>query len=65
MAIYPGKTFDPDHVDVELALPVRAWLPVDRASGMDVRVLPPVRAVTTLHQGPYDRLSTAYRAIGQ
>jgi DNA-binding transcriptional MerR regulator len=65
MAIYHGKTFDPDHVDVELALPVRAWLRADRAGGVSLRVLPPVRAATTLHQGPYDRIGAAYRAIGQ
>jgi len=65
MAIYHGKNFDPAHIEVELALPVRAWLPVDRASGVDVRALPPVRAVTTLHQGPYDRIGTTYQAIGR
>jgi DNA-binding transcriptional MerR regulator len=65
MAIYHGEGFDPDHVDVELALPVRARLPVDRASGVTARILSPVRAVTTLHQGPYDRIGTAYRAIAQ
>jgi len=65
MAIYRGEGFDPDHVDVELALPVRAWLPVDRAGGVTARILPPARAVTTLHQGPYERIGTAYRAIGQ
>jgi DNA-binding transcriptional MerR regulator/effector-binding domain-containing protein len=65
MAVYHGEGFDPDHVDVELALPVRAWLPVDRASGVTARILSPVRAVTTLHLGPYDRIGMAYRAIGQ
>ena len=65
MAIYHGEGFDPDHVDVELALPVRGWLSVDRANGVQIRILPPVRAVTTLHQGPYDRIGTAYRAIGR
>ncbi|WP_165372655.1 MerR family transcriptional regulator [Pengzhenrongella frigida] len=65
MTIYHGEGFDPDHVDAELALPVRAWLPVDRSRAVTARLLPPVRAVTTLHQGRYDRIGTAYRAIGQ
>jgi DNA-binding transcriptional MerR regulator len=63
MALYHGRSFDPAHVDVELALPVRDWLPV--AGALVPRLLPPVRAVTTLHQGPYDRIGTAYQVIGR
>jgi effector-binding domain-containing protein len=50
-------------MDVEVAVPVAGWLRV--AEDVDVRVLPAVEAVTTLHAGPYPRLSVAYRTLAE
>jgi DNA-binding transcriptional MerR regulator len=61
LAIYHGEEFDPEQVDVEVAVPVAGWLAV--RDGVDARVMPPVDAVATMHAGPYDRIGSAYQAL--
>jgi len=61
LAIYHGEGFDPDAVDVEVGVPV-AGRP-RAAPGLDVRLLPAVEAVTTVHVGPYERIGDAYAAL--
>ncbi|MBI1758690.1 MAG: MerR family transcriptional regulator [Actinobacteria bacterium] len=61
LAIYNGEGFDPDAVDVEVAVPVAGW--IRAAEGVNVRVLPAVDALTTVHAGPYDRIGTAYQTL--
>lgn len=61
LAIYHGEEFDPDALDVEVAVPVAGWVPV--GEGVDVRVLPAQQAATTVHRGRYDRIGAAYRSI--
>ena len=68
VAVYHGEEFDPEALDIEVAVPVAGWL---RAAGeAQIRVLPAVDAVTMLHSGPYDRLGDGYAilagwAVGQ
>jgi len=63
LALYHGATFDPQALDVDLAVPVAGWVRVDRDAGIDVHDLPPVRAVSTLHRGPYAGIDAAYRTL--
>lgn len=61
LAVYHGEQFDPDAMDVEVAVPVSGWL--RPADGVEVGVLPAVDVATTVHAGPYDGLDAAYRAL--
>jgi DNA-binding transcriptional MerR regulator len=58
LAIYHGEDFDPEAIDVEVAVPIAGWIRI--AEGIDVRALPAVDAVTVVHAGPYDRIGAAY-----
>jgi DNA-binding transcriptional MerR regulator len=62
-AIYHGQDFDPEAVDVDVAVPVGGWVPV--GPGIGVRTLPTADAVTVLHAGPYERLGDAYVALAR
>lgn len=61
LAIYHGEDFDPEALDVEVAVPVAGWLRV--AEGIDVRILPAVDAVATVHAGSYDGIGAAYERL--
>ncbi len=57
MSIYHGADFDPEAVDMEVAIPVAG------PGGAGLRVLPEVEVAAALHPGRYDRIGGAYRAI--
>ncbi|HET9654909.1 MAG TPA: MerR family transcriptional regulator [Kineosporiaceae bacterium] len=61
LAIYHGPDFDPDALDVEVAVPVTGWVRV--GAGIAVRTLPAVEVIATVHAGAYDRLGDAYQAL--
>lgn len=60
-AVYHGEGFDPEQLDVEVAVPVAGRIPVD--AGVALRLLPGVDAVATVHAGPYEQIGAAYRAV--
>jgi len=63
LAIYHGEEFDPQALDLEVAVPVAGWLRAGHDAG--VRTLPAVDAVTTVHAGPYGGIGNAYAALAQ
>lgn len=56
IALYYDEEFNPNQVDVEVAWPVSD----PRAANNS---LPPIKAATCLHVGPYDQLHDAYQAL--
>jgi len=61
LAIY--HSFDPQHIDVEAVMPVRAAVPL-RGNVVPI-VLTGGPAVQIRHVGPYEELGDAYRTIEQ
>ena len=60
-AIYHGEEFDPDAMDLEIAVPVAGGLRV--GDGINLQPLPAADAVSTVHAGPYERIGDAYRSL--
>ncbi len=54
MTLYYDQDFDPEKADVEVLFPVVA---------RGQRTLPATKVVSTVHVGPYDRISGSYAAI--
>ena len=58
--LYYDKEYQ-EEADIELCVPVKGTMP--GSDGVNVRVLPAMRAITTLHLGDYQRLNEAYKVI--
>lgn len=61
IALYHGEEFDPEAVDLEVAVPVATWTRV--AAGITVRTLGAQDAACTVHSGPYEGIHAAYRSL--
>ena len=49
-----------EEADIEICVPVSKGF---SAPGVTVRTLPKIKAVCTLHKGPYEKLNLAYKAV--
>lgn len=63
LVLYHGEEFDESDIDLEIAVPVTR--PLSGEGDLLGRELPAAEAICTLHAGPYDEISTAYRALGE
>lgn len=61
MMLDHGEEYRETDADIEIAVPVAGRISVDE--GIEVQVLPAVRAISVVHTGPYEDLFGAYGAI--
>ena len=50
-----------EEADIELCLPIKGT--ISESAGISVKVLPAMKAITTVHTGDYQKLNEAYKAI--
>lgn len=62
-AVYYNEPFQPDDIDVEMGLPVKASAKVDETLGVHRRTLLGGPVAYTTHVGPYETIGAAYRAL--
>lgn len=62
MAIYIGEDCDETGGMVEIALPVSGQVTISDQE-ISLKTLPPVKAVTVIHKGPYGNLGMAHKQI--
>jgi DNA-binding transcriptional MerR regulator len=59
--LYRGEEFDPQDMDVEIAVPVEGTVPTPR--GVGVRQVEATLAAVTMYVGPYDSLDEGYWSV--
>jgi effector-binding domain-containing protein len=58
--LYHDGEYKEDDADIEVCLPIRDAI---SGEGIDVKRLPDLKAVATTHEGPYETLGEAYKAL--
>jgi DNA-binding transcriptional MerR regulator len=61
VALHHGEDFDPEDVDIEIAVPIEGTVPTPR--GMGISQVEATMAAVTVHVGPYDSLDEGYRTL--